>query len=134
MKILNGSLGKLFLSLLALVSLGACGGNGPGDAVEEMMFAIERGEAAEALEFMPPSARVMYGDEKLTQMIRMAGAEVAGSGGIEKIDVVEERMDTDASATVVVKTTFGDGTSGTDTTSMQKIGDAWVLSDQEFDK
>jgi uncharacterized protein YchJ len=108
----------------------ACG-EGPGDAVENMMYAVDAGEYEQAIEYMPPKLRAMADKEKLIQMMRAGKQELEQKGGLDGVEVLEETVDGNK-ATVKVKTTYGNGESETEELKLMKVDDQWVLSDEDM--
>lgn len=122
------------LVLLCSLALVGCGGSaGPGDAVKELNYAMEKGDLDTVKKIVPGLAGMM-GDEKLKAMMTEASAEAKKKGGIKSIEIIKEEINGDV-ATVEHKVTWGNGDEETETSELTKTDKGqWIISMDDMDK
>lgn len=121
------------LVLLCSFALVGCGGSaGPGDAVKELNYAMEKGDLDTVKKIIPGLAGMM-GDEKLKAMMTEASAEAKKKGGIKSVEILKEEINGDT-ATVEHKVTWGNGDEETETTELAKVDGQWIISMDDMDK
>lgn len=121
------------LVLLCSFALVGCGGSaGPGDAVKELNYAMEKGDLDTVKKIVPGLAGMM-GDEKLKAMMTEASAEAKKKGGIKSVEILKEEINGDT-ATVEHKVTWGNGDEETETSELAKVDGQWIISMDDMNK
>lgn len=115
----------LLVGSFALVGCGG-GGSSPGDAVKEMTYAMEAGDAEKVKELIPELGENL-GDGKIDTMVKQAAKETEESGGIESIVIDKEEINGDT-AKVTATMTSGNGDVETDDFDLKKVDGKWVVT------
>ena len=108
----------------ALVGCG--GGSSPGDAVKELTYAMEAGDAEKVKELVPELGENL-GDGKIDTMVKQAAKEAKEEGGIKSITIDKEEINGDT-AKVTATMTNGNGKSETEDFDLKKVDGKWVLT------
>lgn len=109
----------------ALVGCGG-GGNTPGDAVKDLTYAMEAGDAEKVKELVPELSENL-GDDKIETLVKQSAKEAEANGGVKSITIDKEEIDGDK-ATVTATMVDGNGNSETDEFELVKKDGKWVHS------
>ena len=116
------------LVLTCSFALVGCGGGGgtPGDAVKDLTYAMEAGDAEKVKELVPELSENL-GDDKIETLVKQAAKEAEANGGVKSITTDKEEIDGDK-ATVTATMVDGNGNSETDEFELVKKDGKWVHS------
>lgn len=119
-----------FISALALIAtlglVGCGGGSSPGDAVKELTYAMEAGDAEKVKELVPQLGENL-GDGKIDTLVKQASKEAKENGGIKSIVIDKEEIDGDT-AKVTATMTDGNGKSETEDFDLVKKDGKWTVT------
>lgn len=130
---------KLFYIALAVVTMGlivSCAPKTPGAAAKSLMEAAAAGDYDKFIDgvAMDGSAEEIEQSKTMLKalMTEKAAPEMEKKGGLKSVEVVEETIAEDGqSATVKLKSVFGDGTEEEDSQNMVLVDGVWKM---EMDK
>lgn len=116
------------LLLACSLTLIGCGGSdSPGEAVKELAYAMEAGDAEKLKELMPELEENL-GDSKIDTIAKQMAKEAKENGGIESVTIDKEEINGDT-ATVTATMTSGNGDSEQEEFELVKNKDGkWVVS------
>lgn len=117
---------RLIVAGLIICLTSAClpFGRGPGATIKAFLRAVEQGKTETALALVGRTSRSALGDEKLTLAIGQGPATFAKDGGISRVVIESEEIRGDT-ATVAVRTVFGNGTEERDDETLIREDGRW---------
>lgn len=119
--------------LLALIvaacslALAGCGGGGtPAEAVTELAYAMEDGDADKLKKLMPELGDYLS-DSKIETLAKQMAQQAKAEGGIKSVRIEEETINGD---TAIVKATMvkGNGNEDYEEFELTKVKGRWVIS------
>ena len=103
-----------------------CGGPGPADEIERFLRLMDQGECAEASEMIGGQMR-MLGTELLNAACAERSREMSQRGGLESVEILSEDVQGNT-ATVVTRTTYGDGSSSERENLLTRLDGVWMFT------
>lgn len=114
----------LTLVLVGLLA-GACA-RGPAQTVESFYRHVEDGELDAAIELISQGTLSQLGEDKMRAALRQATQDIQEKGGIDKIEVVEEKTTGEVSeVTVVIH--YGDNSTSRESVDLVQEDGDWRL-------
>lgn len=95
-----------------------------------MILAVANQQIAEVVSLFPPDARAEYQaapperKQAFANTVRMMSQHAAQRGGIKELIVLEQRIAGDT-ASVTIRTVYGNGETATDTLALRRFGNDW---------
>jgi hypothetical protein len=122
---------RLILLLVASLTLGACGGSGPGTVVKRFTSNVAEGNVDGAISLLSARMRETFGDDKLRSQLSQGAGSASEKGGLTRIDILTEAVGADkVNATVRARATYGNGeTNVSDFQLIREAGD-WKIEVQ----
>ena len=114
------------LVLMLAVVLAACSDSGPSGVAGNFFHRVDKGEMQEAASLMTGPGVAMLGKEKMAAMLSDLTDSFQKKGGIRDIETVSEEVN-GGTATVRLRLTFEDGTTGEEKLDMVKVDGNWMI-------
>ncbi len=115
----------ILASVFLVLFLAGCS-SGPDGAVKAFFKALDAGKVDEATGYLSASTLGTLGHDKWQAAWVSAATEMQSKGGLSSVDVVDKKVHGDV-ATIIVKLTFGDGSSETNTMNLLKENGDWKI-------
>ncbi|MEM8960163.1 MAG: DUF4878 domain-containing protein [Acidobacteriota bacterium] len=124
----------LVVSLLAVVvCLGACAKFSPGWVAQDFIRSVGDGELDRAIEHISVETRASFDDDKMRQILRRFTEDAVEKGGVKSVTVEKETV-TGQTARVLLKVTFGDGSTKIEDVDLIEEDGTWRVSPSLIDK
>lgn len=115
-----------------LLALAGCLGRAetPEGEAKRMILAVANQQIAEVVSLFPPDARAEYEaaaperKQALANTVRMMSQHAAERRGIRELIVLEQRI-AGNTASVTIRTVYGNGETATDTLALRRFGSDW---------
>lgn len=116
---------NLFITLVAVLLLVACGKNAKG-VVEAYYSNLDKGEITEASKLMSKRVSAMGGEEKVRAMLLQQAKRMQAKGGVASL--VAEGEAKGEMGEFIVHIVYKDGTKADDKASVTKEEEGWKIS------
>lgn len=115
--------------LLLGLLLGACA-RGPAGTVESFYRHLEQGELDAAIELVSDATVSQLGEDKLRVGLREVTQDIQDKGGLDEIEIVEEKTTGEVSEVTVVLH-YGDDSTERETIDLVQKDGAWKLEPEK---
>lgn len=118
---------KLFLAILSIMFLVACGGNKPEDIAKNFIEYTAKGDIEKMMTYLEiPDKEKEMAKGKLTMLSADFASKVEKNGGLNKVEVISSDIEGDY-ARVKLKMSLKNGSSKEENIRLYKKNDKWFI-------